>query len=208
MTLDISQIQQTFSSLIGKEIIVEGWVRTVRLSGAVGFMEINDGTHFKGLQVVFGRDLANFEEVAKIAVGSAVRAKGKLVESPAAGQPVELQAKEIRTLAASDPDYPLQKKRHSLEFLRTIAHLRGRSNTFGAVFRVRSKLAFLIHSFFAQEGFVYVHTPILTANDCEGAGEMFQVTSLDWENLPRTEDGKIDFSQDFFGQQAHLTVSG
>ncbi|MDD3214008.1 MAG: asparagine--tRNA ligase [Eubacteriales bacterium] len=205
-------IHSLFEQVPGESIpdcTVSGWVRTVRDSKAFGFMEINDGTHFKNLQIVLdqtGTD--NFSEVVKTTLGSAVRATGELVPTPGMQQPFELKAKAVEVLGACDPAYPLQKKRHSFEYLRTVAHLRPRTNTFYAVFRIRSLAAQFIHAFFAERGFVYVHTPLITTSDCEGAGEMFQVTTLDVGNPPRTEDGAVDYTQDFFGKQASLTVSG
>lgn len=193
----------------GKEITVSGWVRTIRVSKNFGFIELNDGSFFKNLQIVIEADkLENFAEVAKLNVGSALTAVGILELTPGAKQPFELKASGITVDGGSTPDYPLQKKRHSFEYLRTQAHLRPRTNTFSAVFRVRSMIAFAIHQFFQERGFVYVHTPIITASDCEGAGEMFQVTTLDMHNLPRTPDGAVDYSKDFFGKSANLTVSG
>jgi len=193
---------------LNKRITAAGWIRTSRSSGEIGFIELNDGTFFKGLQVVFDAKLGNFEEVSKFGTGSSIEVEGVLSLSPAAGQPFELKADRISLVGPSPEDYPLQKKRHSFEFLREIAHIRGRSNTFSAVFRLRSVLSFAIHKFFQEKGFVYVHTPIITTSDCEGAGEMFQVTTLDLENPPKKENGDIDFDQDFFGAKAGLTVSG
>lgn len=187
---------------------IAGWVRTTRLSKEFGFMEINDGSFFKGLQVVFAADIKNFSEVEKIGVGAAVRAKGQLVKSPAAGQPFELKAAAIEVIGESPADYPLQKKKHSFEFLRTIAHLRPRSNTFSAVFRLRSGLSYAIHKFFQEEGFTYVHTPVISTSDAEGAGDMFQVTTLALKKIPLDTKGEIDYAQDFFGKKAGLTVSG
>ena len=192
----------------GNLIKIGGWVRTIRDSKTFGFIELNDGTFFKNLQIVFDESLDNFKEIAKLTVGSSVTVTGTLVATPGAKQPFEINAKEIYIEGKSDPQYPLQKKRHSFEFLRTIAHLRPRTNTFSAVFRVRSVLAHAIHSFFQDRGFVYVHTPIITGSDCEGAGEMFKVSTLDFDHLSHTEEGKIDFSQDFFGKETNLTVSG
>lgn len=193
----------------GQTVTVCGWVRTIRDSKALGFMELNDGSCFKGLQVVFEADkLENFKEIAKLNVGAAVKVTGSLLETPEAKQPFEIHAAEISVEGASTPDYPLQKKRHSLEYLRTVAHLRPRTNTFSAVFRVRSAAAYAIHKFFQENGFVYAHTPILTGSDCEGAGEMFTATSFDLNDLPKTEAGKVDFAQDFFGKHTSLTVSG
>ncbi len=191
-----------------KEITVAGWIRSIRASSNFGFMVINDGTHFKTLQIVLNADLEGYKELSKLNVGSAIIAKGLLVETPGAKQPFELQATEVSVEGESAPDYPLQKKRHGFEFLRTIEHLRPRTNTFAAVFRVRSLTAHAIHNFFAEKGFVYVHTPIITASDAEGAGEMFKVTTLDANNLPKTEEGDIDYKEDFFGQETSLTVSG
>jgi len=193
----------------GKEVTVMGWVRNLRDMKNFGFVELNDGSCFKCLQVVFEREtLANYDEISHQNVGAALEVRGTLVLTPGAKQPCELKAASIRVEGASTPDYPLQPKRHSAEFLRTIQHLRPRTNLFSAVFRVRSAAAYAVHEFFQQRGFVYVHTPIITASDCEGAGEMFQVTTLDLNNPPRLEDGSIDFSQDFFGKAANLTVSG
>ncbi|MBE5778247.1 MAG: asparagine--tRNA ligase [Clostridiales bacterium] len=191
------------------EISVSGWVRTVRDSKAFGFIELNDGTFFKNLQIVLEDGLTeNFAEAVKISLGSAIRATGELVLTPGMKQPFELKAKKVEVVGACAADYPLQKKRHSFEFLRTIAHLRPRTNTFYAVFRIRSLAAQLIHSFFAERGFVYVHTPLITTSDCEGAGEMFQVTTLPLENVPKTDKGDVDYSKDFFSKPASLTVSG
>ncbi len=193
----------------GKTVTVCGWARTLRVSKSIGFIELNDGSCQKNLQVVMetGR-LSEFEQIAKQNVGAAFRVEGELVPTPEAKQPFELHADHIEIEGASTPDYPLQKKRHSMEYLRTIAHLRPRTNTFGAVFRVRSACAFAIHEFFHQRGFIYAHTPLITASDCEGAGEMFQVTTLDPAEPPRGEDGSVDYSQDFFGKRTALTVSG
>jgi len=195
-------------SIKAEKISVSGWVRTGRSSANVGFIELNDGTFLKNLQVVYGDKLDNFEDLIKIDVGSAITAEGELIKSPAVGQPFELRADKIEIIGLCAPDYPLQKKRHSFEFLRTIPHLRPRANTFSAVFRLRSVLAFALHKFFQERGFIYLHSPIITANDCEGAGKMFQVTTLDMNKPPRDEKGKIDFSEDFFGKKINLTVSG
>ncbi len=193
----------------GKEVTVSGWVRTIRVSKNFGFIELNDGSFFKSLQIVIEQDkLENFAELSKLNVGAAISARGIIELTPQAKQPFELKACEVVVEGASSPDYPLQKKRHSFEYLRTIAHLRPRTNTFAAVFRVRSMIAYAIHQFFQERGFVYVHTPLITGSDCEGAGEMFQVTTLDMNNPPRCEDGSIDYSKDFFGKQTNLTVSG
>ncbi|MBE6769016.1 MAG: asparagine--tRNA ligase, partial [Ruminococcaceae bacterium] len=195
--------------LKGQSVSVCGWARTLRVSGAIGFIELNDGSCQRNLQIVFeSTALENFDVIAKQNVGVALCVTGTVVESPNPKQPIEVQATAIEVEGASTPDYPLQKKRHSLEYLRTIAHLRPRTNMFGAVYRVRSAAAFAIHEFFQGRGFVYAHTPLITSSDCEGAGEMFQVTSLDLDNLPRTEDGAVDYSEDFFGKHTALTVSG
>ncbi|MBQ2059627.1 MAG: asparagine--tRNA ligase, partial [Firmicutes bacterium] len=193
----------------GQNVEVCGWVRTNRNSNKFGFIELNDGTFFKSLQVVYEESvLSNYAEIAKLPIMTALSVRGKLVLTPEARQPFELKAEEIVIEATSDPSYPLQKKRHTLEYLRTQAHLRPRTNTFSAVFRVRSVAAYAIHKFFQERGFVYVNTPLITGSDAEGAGEMFRVTTLDLDDLPRTEDGKVDFSKDFFGKSANLTVSG
>ncbi len=191
-----------------KEIIIEGWVKTLRDSKTFGFIELNDGTFFKNVQVVFNDSLSNFEEVKKLTLSSSIKVSGKLVLTPESKQAFEIQATKIEIESLADNTYPLQKKRHSFEYLRTIAHLRPRTNTFNAVFRVRSVLAYAIHKFFQEQDFVYVHTPILTGSDAEGAGEMFNVNSFDLSNVPKTENGEVDFSKDFFGRHAHLTVSG
>jgi len=205
----IAQLYADAEKFTGTEITVCGWVRTVRDMKNFGFAELNDGSSFKGLQVVFERGgLPNYDDIARLNVGAALIVRGTLVLTPEAKQPFELKGREIEIEGQSTPDYPLQKKRHSVEFLRSIAHLRPRTNLFSAVFRVRSVAAAAIHEFFQQRGFVYVHTPIITASDCEGAGEMFRVTTLDLEDLPRTGDGQVDYSRDFFGKSANLTVSG
>ena len=192
-----------------KECTVSGWVRTVRDSKAFGFIEVNDGTYFKNLQIVLEDGLTdNFSEVVKTTLGSAIRATGELILTPGAKQPFELKATKVEVLGLCDPSFPLQKKRHTFEYLRTIAHLRPRTNTFYAVFRIRSLAAQLLHAFFAERGFVYVHTPLITTSDCEGAGEMFQVTTLPLENVPKTEQGGVNYAEDFFGKQTSLTVSG
>ena len=193
---------------IGKSIEVGGWVRSIRASKTFGFIVLSDGTFFTPLQVVYGDQLENFAEISKINVGAALIVKGTVVETPEAKQPFEIQAESVTVEGPSTGDYPMQKKRHTVEFLRTMTHLRPRTNLFQAVFRVRSLAAYAIHQFFQERGFVYVHTPLITGADCEGAGEMFRVTTMDPENPPRTEDGKIDFSKDFFGKPTNLTVSG
>ena len=209
---DVVEIKSLFresEKYADQEIVVEGWIRTNRGSNKFGFIELNDGTFFKSVQVVYEAEfLDNFEEISKAPVAAALCVTGMFVLTPDAKQPFEIKAKNIVIEAGSEADYPLQKKRHSMEFLREIAHLRPRSNTFSAVFRVRSIVAYAIHKFFQENNFVYAHTPIITASDCEGAGEMFQITTLDLDNPPRTEDGEIDYSQDFFGKKASLTVSG
>ena len=192
----------------GKTVSVGGWVRSVRASKTFGFIVLSDGTFFQPLQVVYHDTMDNFAAISKTNVGAALIVRGKLVETPDARQPFELQAEEVTVEGASTPDYPLQKKRHTLEYLRMMTHLRPRTNTFQAVFRVRSLAAYAIHQFFQERGFVYVHTPLITGSDCEGAGEMFQVTTLDLNNVPRTEDGKVDYTKDFFNKPTNLTVSG
>lgn len=193
----------------GKEITISGWVRTIRVSKNFGFVEINDGSFFKNLQIIIEESkLENFAKLSKLNVGAAITATGILELTPNAKQPFELKAEKVDIDGASTPDYPLQKKRHSFEYLRTIAHLRPRTNTFAAVFRIRSMIAYAIHQFFQERGFVYVHTPIITGSDCEGAGEMFQVTTMPLDNLPKNEDGSVDYSKDFFGKSTNLTVSG
>ena len=206
--IEIRELYKNQEAYLDKEITVGGWVRSIRDSKAFGFIVINDGTFFTPLQVVYHDDMENFEEISKLNVGAAVVVTGTLVATPQAKQPFEIQAKTVTVDGASAPDYPLQKKRHSFEYLRTIAHLRPRTNTFQAVFRVRSLTAYALHKFFQERGFVYVHTPIITGSDCEGAGEMFRVTTMDMENVPKTEDGAVDYTQDFFGKETSLTVSG
>ncbi|MEA4847118.1 MAG: asparagine--tRNA ligase [Clostridiaceae bacterium] len=204
----VRQLYRSTGEYLNKNIKVSGWVKTERTSKNFGFIELNDGSFFKNLQVVFEESLENFNDIAKLSVGSAISVEGLLSESPGAKQPFELKAGKIVIEGSSTPDYPLQKKSHSFEFLRSIAHLRPRTNTFSAVFRVRSLVAYAIHKFFQDQGFVYVHAPIITGSDAEGAGEMFRVTTLDLEDLPKTDKGKIDYSKDFFGKSANLTVSG
>ena len=206
--IEIRELYKNQEAYLDKEITVGGWVRSIRDSKAFGFIVINDGTFFTPLQVVYHDDMENFEEISKLNVGAAVVVTGTLVATPQAKQPFEIQAKTVTVEGASAPDYPLQKKRHSFEYLRTIAHLRPRTNTFQAVFRVRSLTAYALHKFFQERGFVYVHTPIITGSDCEGAGEMFRVTTMDMGNVPKTEDGAVDYTQDFFGKETSLTVSG
>lgn len=202
---EIYKKQETF---LNSQVTVGGWVRSLRDSKSFGFIVLNDGSYFETLQVVYHDTMENFSEISKLNVGAAVIVTGTLVPTPDAKQPFEIQATEVTVEGTSSPDYPLQKKRHSFEYLRTISHLRPRTNTFQAVFRVRSLIAYAIHQFFQERDFVYVHTPLITGSDCEGAGEMFQVTTMDLNNIPKTEEGTIDFTQDFFGKPTNLTVSG
>ncbi len=209
--MDLTTVRELYKdreSFYNKEISVGGWVRSIRDSKAFGFIVLSDGSFFETLQIVFHDTLENFEEIRKLNVGAAIIVKGTLVATPEAKQPFEIQATEVCVEGASAPDYPLQKKRHSLEYLRTISHLRPRTNTFLAVFRVRSLIAYAIHQYFQERDFVYVHTPLITSSDCEGAGEMFQVTTMDLTDIPKNADGSVDFSQDFFGKPTSLTVSG
>ena len=206
--LSVREIFRNKEQYLDKEIEIGGWVRSIRDSKTFGFIVLNDGTFFEPIQVVYNDQMDNFAQVSKLNVGAALIVKGTLVATPQAKQPFEIQAKEVFIEGESTPDYPLQKKRHTLEYLRTITHLRARTNTFQAVFRVRSLCAYAIHKFFQERDFVYVHTPLITGSDCEGAGEMFQVTTMDLANVPMTEDGKVDFSQDFFNKPTNLTVSG
>ena len=205
----VKSIYRSTADYANKEVTLGGWIRTMRVSKNFGFIELNDGSFFKNIQIVFEADnLSNYAEITKLGVGAAIIVKGLLVETPEAKQPFEVKAQEIAIEGTSTPDYPLQKKRHSVEFLRQIAYLRPRTNMFSATFRVRSLIAYAIHQFFQEKGFVYAHTPIITGSDCEGAGEMFRVTTLDLNNLPKNEDGTVDFSKDFFGKETNLTVSG
>ena len=206
--LVIKDLYKNTNEYKDKEITLEGWVRTIRDSKTFGFIELNDGSFFKNVQIVFSDTLDNFAEIAKLSISSSIKVTGTFVMTENAKQPFEIQATKIEILNLCDLEYPLQKKRHSFEYLRTISHLRPRTNTFNAVFRVRSVFAYAIHKFFQERGFVYVHTPILTSSDAEGAGEMFNVNSFDLANVPKTEDGQVDYSKDFFGKPAHLTVSG
>ena len=206
--LVLKDLYKNFKDYENKEVTVEAWVKTVRASKNFGFIEINDGSFFKNVQVVFNSDLSNFAEVSKLTISSSIKVVGTVVVTENAKQPFEIHANTVNIFNLSDNQYPLQKKRHSFEYMRTIAHLRPRSNTFNAVFRVRSVLAYAIHQFFQERGFVYVNTPLLTSSDAEGAGEMFNVNSFDLANVPKNEDGSVDFSKDFFGKPAHLTVSG
>ncbi len=204
----VKELYRNREEYIGKKVTVGGWVRSIRDSKTFGFLVLHDGTFFETLQVVFADQLDNFADICKFNVGSAVIVTGELVATPNAKQPFEIQAQEVCLEGASTPDYPMQKKRHTVEYLRTVPHLRPRTNLFQATFRVRSLAAYAIHKFFQERNFVYIHTPIITGTDAEGAGEMFRATTLDLENLPRTEDGQIDYSKDFFSQSTHLTVSG
>lgn len=200
----VKEIFRNSDAFAGKEIVVSGWVRTLRASKNFGFIELNDGTFFNNIQVVFEENLSNFGEVSKYTIATSIIVKGKLELTPDAKQPFEIKATEIILEGASDPSYPLQKKRHTFEYLRSIAHLRARSNTFSAVFRVRSVLAYAIHKFYQDKGYVYTHTPIITGSDCEGAGEMFRVTTLDLNDVPKTEEGAINEGRDFLARKQTL----
>ena len=204
----IREIFRNRDNYLGQTVEIGGWVRNIRDSKTFGFLVVNDGTYFEPLQVVFHDAMANFSDICHLNVGAAVIVKGQLVATPKAKQPFEIQAETVEIEGASTPDYPLQPKRHTFEYLRTLTHLRARTNTFEAVFRVRSLIAYAIHQFFQERDFVYVHTPLITGSDCEGAGEMFQVTTMDLNNVPKNEEGKVDFSEDFFGKPTNLTVSG
>lgn len=209
--MDLTTVRELYrnkEAYIDKEIRVGGWVRSIRDSKTFGFIVVNDGSFFEPLQIVYHDKMENFTEISRLNVGAAILVKGTLVATPEAKQPFEIQAEEVVVEGGSSPEYPLQKKRHSFEYLRTISHLRPRTNAFQAVFRVRSLCAYAIHKFFQERDFVYVHTPLITGSDCEGAGEMFQVTTLDLDNLPKNKDGSIDYSQDFFNKKTSLTVSG
>ncbi len=206
--ITIRELYKEQEKFIDKKVSVGGWVRSIRDSKTFGFIVVNDGTFFKPLQVVYHDGMDNFSEVSKLNVGAAIIVTGTLVATPQAKQPFEIQAESVAVEGVSAPDYPLQKKRHGFEYLRTVSHLRPRTNTFQAVFRVRSLAAYALHKFFQERDFVYVHTPLITGSDCEGAGEMFRVTTLDMDNPPKREDGSIDYSQDFFGKETSLTVSG
>lgn len=208
MKTTVRSIYENTEEYLEDEVVLEGWIRNIRTTKKLGFIELNDGTFFKSIQIVFEDGLSNFEEIGKLNLSSSIKVKGRLVSTPNAKQAFEIQAKEIEVEGHSTSDYPLQKKRHTFEYLRTIAHLRPRTNTFSAVFRVRSILSYAIHKFFQERGFVYVHTPIITSSDAEGAGEMFRVTTMDYDNVPRTEEGEVDFTKDFFSRGTFLTVSG
>ncbi|WP_315070351.1 asparagine--tRNA ligase [uncultured Clostridium sp.] len=207
-SISIRSLYRNTNDFLSKEITISGWIRTLRASNAFGFIEVNDGSFFKNIQIVFDDKLNNFKEISKLPISSSISIVGTLVETPDAKQPFEIQAKSINIEGMSNSDYPLQKKRHTFEYLRTIAHLRPRSNAFSATFRVRSVAAYAIHKFFQDQNFVYTHTPIITGSDCEGAGEMFRVTTLDPKTPELNEDGSIDFEKDFFGKETNLTVSG
>ena len=207
--LDIRQIYQKYEEFLGKEVTVQGWIKTTRDTNKFAFIELNDGTFFSNLQVVLeAESFENYKEIVKYPIYTAIEVKGELVKTEGAKQAFEVKAREVVLLATSDSDYPLQKKRHTFEYLRTIAHLRPRANAFSAVFRVRSIAAYAVHKFFQEKNFVYAHTPIITASDAEGAGEMFQVTTLDMNNLPKNQEGQVDYKEDFFDKETHLTVSG
>ena len=206
--INIRDLFRDKEKYLGNKVTVGGWVRSVRDSKTFGFIVVNDGTFFEPLQVVYHDTMENFAQISRLNVGAAIIVTGTLIATPDAKQPFEIQADSIEVEGESTPDYPLQKKRHSMEYLRTITHLRPRTNTFQAVFRVRSLIAYAIHQFFQERNFVYVHTPLITGSDCEGAGEMLQVTTMDLNNVPKTEDGKVDYSKDFFGKPTNLTVSG
>lgn len=204
----VREIYRKKEEYLDREVQIGGWVRSVRDSKTFGFIVVNDGSYFETIQVVYHDKMENFSDICKLNVGAAILVKGKLVATPQAKQPFEIQADEVSIEGSSASDYPLQKKRHSLEYLRTITHLRPRTNTFQAVFRVRSLIAYAIHQYFQERDFVYVHTPLITGSDCEGAGEMFQVTTLNLNEVPKTADGQVDYSEDFFGKPTNLTVSG
>lgn len=206
--IEIKQLYRNKDEYIDKKVKVAGWIRTSRMSKNFGFIELNDGSFFKNMQIVIDEKLENFKEIGKLPISTSLLIEGTLVATQNAKQPVEIQATKIVVEGESDNSYPLQKKRHTVEYLRTIAHLRPRSNMFSAAFRVRSVAAYAIHKFFQDRNFVYAHSPIITGSDCEGAGEMFRLTTLDLNDVPKTEDGKVDYSQDFFGKEANLTVSG
>ena len=204
----VKKLFRDAESYLGKDISLSGWIRKIRVSKNFGFIELNDGSFFKGIQIVFENDLENFDEISRLSIASSIIVDGELVKSEGKGQTFEIKAKKLEIFQKADLDYPLQNKRHSMEFLRDIAHLRPRTNTFSAVFRIRSLVSFAIHKFFQEQGFVYVHTPIITGSDCEGAGEMFRVTTMDLSNVPINEKGEIDYSNDFFSKETSLTVSG
>ena len=204
----VKDLYRNTDNYVEKEVQISGWVKTVRDSKTFGFIELNDGSFFKNVQIVFDDKLSNFAEICKLSISSSIIVTGTVVKTENAKQPFEIKASSIEIFDIADSDYPLQKKRHTFEYLRTISYLRPRTNTFNAVFRVRSVLSYAIHKFFQERGFVYVHTPLITSSDCEGAGEMFTVSTFDFNNIPKLEDGSVDYSKDFFGKNTHLTVSG
>lgn len=204
----VKDLYRSTENYLNSEVEISGWVRKIRTSKNFGFIELNDGSFFNGVQIVFEDNLENFDEISRASIASSIKVEGLLVPSEGKGQNFEIKASKVAIVQKADLDYPLQNKRHTMEYLRTIAHLRPRTNTFSAVFRVRSLVAYAIHKFFNDRGFVYVHTPIITGSDCEGAGEMFRVSTMDFNNLPKTENGQIDFKEDFFGKETNLTVSG
>ena len=206
--IEIRELFQNTEKYLNKEVSVGGWIRSIRDSKTFGFIVLNDGTYFQPIQIVYNNEMENFTQISKMNIGAALIVTGTLVATPNAKQPFEIQALKVEIEGESTPDYPLQKKRHSFEYLRTISHLRPRTNTFQAVFRVRSLCAYAIHKFFQEQGFVYVHTPLITGSDCEGAGEMFQVTTMDLSEIPKTAEGDVDFGKDFFSKPTNLTVSG
>ena len=206
--LTVKDLFKNTAKYTDQQVILEGWIRTIRNSKTFGFIELNDGSFFKNVQIVFSDNLTNFADISKLSISSSIKVTGKFVITENAKQPFEIQATDIEIYNMCDLDYPLQKKRHTFEYLRTISHLRPRTNTFSAVFRVRSAFAYSLHKFFQERNFVYVHTPLITSSDAEGAGEMFNVNSFDLANVPKLEDGQVDYSKDFFGKPAHLTVSG
>ncbi len=206
--IEIRELFQNTEKYLNKEVSVGGWIRSIRDSKTFGFIVLNDGTYFQPIQIVYNNEMENFTQISKMNIGAALIVTGTLVATPNAKQPFEIQALKVEIEGESTPDYPLQKKRHSFEYLRTISHLRPRTNTFQAVFRVRSLCAYAIHKFFQEQGFVYVHTPLITGSDCEGAGEMFQVTTMDLSEIPKTAEGDVDFGKDFFSKLTNLTVSG
>ncbi|AMD94324.1 asparagine--tRNA ligase [Leptotrichia sp. oral taxon 847] len=208
MLLELRELQKNTKEYLKKEVTLNGWVKKIRSQKNFGFIELNDGTFFNGIQIVFGEELENFTEISKLTISSSVKVTGVVVESQGAGQDYEIKATKISVYQKADSDYPLQNKRHSFEFLRTIAHLRPRTNAFFATFRVRSILSYAIHKFFQEKNFVYVQTPIITGSDAEGAGEMFRLTTMDINNIPKTDKGEVDYKHDFFGKEANLTVSG
>ena len=204
----VKDLYRNTDNYVEKKVQISGWVKTVRDSKTFGFIELNDGSFFKNVQIVFDDKLSNFAEICKLSISSSIIVTGTVVKTENAKQPFEIKASSIEIFDIADSDYPLQKKRHTFEYLRTISYLRPRTNTFNAVFRVRSVLSYAIHKFFQERGFVYVHTPLITSSDCEGAGEMFTVSTFDFNNIPKLEDGSVDYSKDFFGKNTHLTVSG